>query len=207
MSTLPVFNFGQFLTFFYVMMGPLRVVGVFAMMTRDMDEGARRRLAFRATIVSTIGLLVASYLGSSTLRSWRVSVGALALAAGITLFCVALGTVLELPQKWAQVAQAKDEQPSFNVRAGRLFSTIVTPYGIATVIVFLTLQPESTPEIIGAFMIIMALNLFIMLFARPIVRWGGAVLGLIGEVLSVLQVALSIEIINFGLLLLSARIR
>lgn len=185
-------------------MGPMRVVGVFAMMTRDMDEGSRRRLALRATIVSTIGLLVASYLGSSTLRSWRVSVGALALAAGITLFSVALAAVLELPQKWAQVVRPKDDPPSFNVRMGRLFSTILTPYGIATVIAFLTLQPESTPEIIGAFMIIMVLNLVVMVFARPIVRWGGAVLSLIGKVLSVLQVALSIEIINFGLRLLSA---
>lgn len=207
MNALPVFSFGQFLTFFYVMMGPMKLVGVFAMKTQDMDEASRRRLALRATILSTIGLLVASYLGSSTLRSWRVSVGALALAAGITLFCVALATVLQLPQMWGQVAQHKDEQPSFDVRASRLFSTIVTPYGVATVIVFLSLQPESIGEIVGAFMIIMVLNLVVMLFAHPIVRWGGALLGLIGQVLSVLQVALSIEIIVFGLRLLFAGVR
>ena len=77
------------------------------------------------------------------------------------------------------------------------FPTIVTPYGIAALIVFLALSPNLQARlVIGAILsVIMLLNLIVMLLARRMRPWMGASLQVLGAVLSVIQVALGLRII------------
>ena len=77
------------------------------------------------------------------------------------------------------------------------FPTIVTPYGIATLIVFLALSPnEQARLIIGAVVVaIMLLNLIAMLLAQHMRPWMSALLQVLGAVLSVIRVALGLRII------------
>ena len=85
------------------------------------------------------------------------------------------------------------------------FPTIVTPYGIAAVIVFNTLNPNLHSKlIIGAIIIgIMVLNLLVMLFARPFFKFLAITLAIMGAILGVLTVALGAKIIfnNLSILL------
>ena len=66
------------------------------------------------------------------------------------------------------------------------FPTIVTPYGIAALIVFLALSPNLQARlVIGAILsVIMLLNLIVMLLARPMRPWMGASLQVLGAVLA-----------------------
>jgi multiple antibiotic resistance protein len=84
------------------------------------------------------------------------------------------------------------------------FPTIVTPYGISTLIVFLALSPDIQGQlIIGAILLaIMLLNLMAMLLARPILRFLGVFLQILGAVLGVVQVSLGLQIINSSLRML-----
>ena len=78
------------------------------------------------------------------------------------------------------------------------FPIVVTPYGIAALIVVLTNSPdvERTAAILALLLAVMVLNLLTMLYGRRIM--GGVTimaLQIIGAVLGVLQVALAIDMI------------
>jgi len=77
------------------------------------------------------------------------------------------------------------------------FPTIVTPYGIALVIIMLSMfQDIKSKLIIGAIVLgIMALNLIIMLITRHILKYLAIVLALLGAILGIVQVALGLLII------------
>ena len=80
-----------------------------------------------------------------------------------------------------------------------VFPYIATPYGIAAIIVLLTLAPESATGIYLALLVVMLINLIMMLFVKPIMRVMGLPLGLLATVVSVLQVALSVQFAFFAI--------
>jgi multiple antibiotic resistance protein len=77
------------------------------------------------------------------------------------------------------------------------FPTIVTPYGIATLIIFVALSRDWQGRmVIGAILLgIMLLNLAAMLLARHLLRFLGVFLQILGAVLGIIQVALGLQII------------
>jgi multiple antibiotic resistance protein len=81
------------------------------------------------------------------------------------------------------------------------FPTIVTPYGIATLVVLLALAPDRHGQLmIGAIMAaIMALNFLAMIATRYILPLLGVVLPIVGAVLGVIQVALGLLVIQNSL--------
>ena len=82
------------------------------------------------------------------------------------------------------------------------FPTIVTPYGIAAVIVFATLargQPEAEVMVAGIVLLILALDWAAMLFAETILKWIGTTLQVFAVVLGVTQVALGLQLIMHSL--------
>jgi multiple antibiotic resistance protein len=77
------------------------------------------------------------------------------------------------------------------------FPTIVTPYGIAALIVFLGLQRDIYSQLtIGVFVVgVMLLNLLTMLYAKAILKKFGWLLQILGAVLGIIQAALGLNII------------
>jgi multiple antibiotic resistance protein len=77
------------------------------------------------------------------------------------------------------------------------FPTIVTPYGIAAVIVFLAFCPDLQSKLtLGAIVLgIMILNLVAMLVTRFIYKPLAVFLAVLGAVLGIVQVALGLLII------------
>ncbi|WKZ18134.1 MAG: MarC family protein [Candidatus Jettenia sp. CY-1] len=188
----------EIFTFFMFMLGPIKVLIPFVKMTRDTDTRFRRKLAFMATLISTIGCLVAAFMGQRILKSWHISIFALMLAGGIILFLVALQMIMQmysLPRR----NETTPSTPTLAMAVSPLsFPTIVTPYGIAMLIILMASAQDVARQagIIGALLVIMVLNLLTMLFAHRILKVIGVItLQILGSVLGVLQVALGIEII------------
>jgi multiple antibiotic resistance protein len=188
-------------TFLFLMLGPIKIVGPFVNLTRKGDAAFARRLAIRGFLFSCLSLAFAALIGESTMRRYRISVPVLAVDAGIILFLVALQTVMQ--QFGPESAAPQHEyEPSMRLAASPLaFPTIVTPYGIAAVIIFLVLTPDlfTRGEILAVVLGLMVLDLIAMLFAKPILRYAGMPLQLLGTVLGVIQVALGLQIIVVGL--------
>jgi multiple antibiotic resistance protein len=87
------------------------------------------------------------------------------------------------------------------------FPGVLTPYGIAAVIALLASSPNASRTVLILAILggVMVLNLLAMLFARQIMRGATLlVMQVLGSVLSVLQVALALQIIIMELRALGA---
>jgi multiple antibiotic resistance protein len=181
----------------FLMLGPFKIIGPFMQMTASADHNLTRRIAFRAIIYSTAALLIAGLLGQSILAKYRIPINILALSGGIILFLVAVLNVIRqfnMPEKHDKTNQAP---PDLGIAINPLaFPTIVTPYGIAAVIVFLAISPDlKTKLTVGAVvMAIMTLNLVFMIYSKGLYRILAFILPLLAAILGVLQVALGLQI-------------
>ena len=125
----------------------------------------------------------------------------LAITGGLILFLAALDTVMR-QFRGPTGADAEDTPLSLSLAVSPLaFPTIVTPAGIAAVIIFVTLSPDPAGKAtIGLLLlVILLLDLIAMLYARAILKWLALPLYILGVVLGVIQVALGLNIILVNL--------
>ncbi|MFO1025044.1 MAG: MarC family protein [Acetobacteraceae bacterium] len=201
---------GKVFTLLFLMLGPLKILQPFMAMTAGTDRAFRVRLATRATLFSAAGLAVAALLGQRFLENFGVPVPVLTLTGGLVLFLVALQTVL---QQFDAPPPKPASEPDLRLAVNPLaFPTIVTPYGIAAIIIFMALAVDdwqAKATVAGVTLVILALDWVCMLFAHVILRWIGTVLQIFAVVLAINQVALGLQIIlsalaNLGLFVLRA---
>jgi multiple antibiotic resistance protein len=136
------------------------------------------------------------------MHSWTVSITALVLAGGLIFLLVGLQLVLQQYATNAAATHGADRPATPFAAAMRItFPTIVTPYGIAALIVLLATSPDamSTLRILAMLVAVMILNLLAMLNVRRIMAGPTVViLQILGAVLGVLQVALAVQLLMRG---------
>jgi multiple antibiotic resistance protein len=211
-SKAPVFSLGEVFTLLFVTIGPMKVIGPFAAMTRGRDRAFKRQLAWKGIVIAAISALAAATVGVNVLRKWGVSFEALLLTAGIVLFLVALRAVMEqYSPETHHAATGEPNAPAPTVAALAFsplaFPTLVTPYGIAILIMLVTPLPSSdpgVPRVLAIAAAVLALDLLAMLFADRILAspFAAAGLRILGATLSVLQIALGVQAIVGALRLL-----
>jgi multiple antibiotic resistance protein len=187
----------QAFTFLFLMLGPFKIIGPFAKITQGAAPVFIRQIAFRSILFSSIALLLAAFLGETIMSKYGIPMPILGISGGIILFIVALLNII------SQFAPNPPEAvntitPTLKMAINPLaFPTIITPYGIALVIILLSMFPDLHNKlIIGALVVvIMALNLGIMLITRHILKYLSVALALLGAILGIVQVALGILII------------
>jgi multiple antibiotic resistance protein len=190
--------------FLFLMLGPFKIIGPFAKITQGADPKLTRQIAFRAMIFSSIALLLAAILGARIMSNFTIPLPILAISGGLILFLVALLNIIK--QFGTPTAtQEKVITPTLDMAVNPLaFPTIVTPYGIAAVIIFLALSPDLNSKLtVGAIVLaIMAVNLIFMLITRYIYKFLAVFLALLGAILGIVQVALGLMVIynNFRIL-------
>jgi multiple antibiotic resistance protein len=188
-------NLGAAFTFFFLMLGPIKVLSPFVTMTERVESSFRTQLAIRATIFSCLALLVAAPIGERSLENYGVSLNVLALTGGLVLSVVAFQTILEQ----FQPNQTVEEDPlPLNDAVLRLaFPIIITPYGIAAVIIFTAITSDTSRKIAVMAMAlgVLLLDLIAMLVARPLLKWLGAPLLIMGVVLAIIQLAIGVQIV------------
>lgn len=197
---------GKIFTFFFLTLGPKAVIAPFARSTAALDVSSRRKLALTTTAISLLAVVIAATIGVRVLNNWGVSTGALLIAAGIILFLVALESIrsqYEVPgdAESAPALKASVRQLGFKLA----FPYVVSPYGVAVVILVLTTRPEMVPmmPILAMLGGIMLLNLVVMLNAERIATspYIAPLMAVVGSVLAVLQAALGVQAVLAGLAL------
>ena len=192
-------------TFLFLMLGPIKIIGPFANITKGADAASTRQIALWAALFASIALLLAAFLGEFFLDKYGIPLPILALSAGIILFLVALLGILQqfkpLASHTEEVAGPVPLQPLKIALTQLAFPTIVTPYGIAALVVFVAMSqtPQARLTVGAIALAIMLLNLGVMLTAKRILPVLGLVLPILGAVLGVVQVALGLQIINNSL--------
>jgi multiple antibiotic resistance protein len=197
-AVVPVFGARKIFVLLFLMLGPIKILLPFVEMTRDTDAAFQRRLATRAILFSAAALTLAGLVGRSMLDNFNIPAPVLALTGGLVLFLVALQTVLH-QFTGAAAPKPNAAAPGLHLAFSPLaYPTIVTPYGIAAVIVFVALaQDDLTLKLMVAEVIaaILILDWLAMLFANAILKWMGTVLQVFAVVLGVTQIALGLNVI------------
>lgn len=191
-------------TFFFLTLGPKAVIAPFARSTAGLEPATRHRVALATTGISLLSIVVAATIGVRVLSNWGVSTGALLIAAGIILFLIALESIRDQYAPDQSPPLAGGENTSIRRMAFKLaFPYVVSPYGVAVVILVLTSRPDSVPiaPIIAMLAGIMLLNLIVMLNAQAIARsaYIAPAFAVVGAVLGVLQAALGVQAVLSGL--------
>lgn len=192
---------GQLFTLFFITLGPLKLLGPFAQATHTLDSRALRMLALKSAALGIAALAAGGFIGRSLAMKWMVPVGVLQFTAGLIFFLIAMHGVLA---QYEVAPHPTDAAPPSPMKIA--FPMLVTPYGIAAVILLLTLSgdAERTANTFAMLALVMVLNLLAMVFVRSIMRPAAvAVLQVLGAVLGVMQVALSLSIMLAALYLMN----
>ena len=195
---------GEIFTIFFITIGPLKLLGPFVQWTHGLDDAVVRQIAVRAFLLATISAIAGGFLGAMLLNSWHVSIGAMVITAGLVFLLVGLRQILEQYEPPHAPDPNLPALPAAPTAAALklLFPIVLTPFGIAAVIVLLALSPgvERTGLIVGMVVVVMLLNLVCMLFARRIMVGATiVVLQILGAVLGILQSGLAVQIMLRGL--------
>jgi multiple antibiotic resistance protein len=153
-------------TLFFVTLGPLKLLGPFARATAMLTGGELRALALQAGGLAALIAIAGGFLGVALLESWQIPVFALRLTAGVILFVVAFRLVMQPYEAPAPPVATADRPNAMKI----VFPLVLTPYGLAAVIVVLALShgPGRTGVIVAVLLAVMLLNLLAMTFVRPI---------------------------------------
>ena len=194
----------QIFSILFLMLGPFKIIGTFTKITHGADAKLVSAISNRAVLYASIALVLAAVVGESVIMKFGIPLPVLALSAGIILFLVALRNIIQ-QYGLDEPSPIIPDPPTMKMAMSPLaFPTIVTPYGIATVIVLTAISPDLQGKVtvLVIVLIIMIINLILMMVNRHIYKVLAVCLPILGAVLGVIQVALGLKIIYNSLRLL-----
>ena len=196
-------------TILFLALGPLKPIAAFYRLTKQADGKYRLRVAVLATLISAAVIALVVVFGAGTIQSWNVSTAALEIAIGILLLRSTFSTLTSLEEAMKHAGDRAESKSPDPMSAWALaFSpiaipTIVTPTGVVTVVLFLSLAQGNHTlqnQIYAVLVLMLALNFAGMLLAGFIIRFVGlATLAVLGWVFAALQAALAVDVTLTGL--------
>jgi multiple antibiotic resistance protein len=190
-------------TIFLLTLGPIKTIPGFAMISADLDKSATRTLAVRGILLGTLIVFATALIFSDIMTSWRVSRPAMQIAGGLILFIAASNNITaglgvsKTAENAPPVPKALDTEAKGRALSPLAVPTIVTPVGIAAILLFTDIAKDDPPLRAGIYALlafIMVVNFAGMWFAKPIVRTVGIpAFGLLGWIFSVLQAGLAVQ--------------
>ena len=183
----------------FSMMGPIGLLPLFAKSTAGADARLQKTIAVRAAIFATLALAVAVFVGSAIMQSAGTSRSSLIIASGVILTLTALRNIFGSGSPQSSTAQPASEALAL---APIAIPGIVTPMGVAILILFASYFPEMVDRlaILAVMCGIMLANLLAMFSAQWFMRAVGPTpLIVLGAIFGVLQAAMGVEMIVSGL--------
>jgi multiple antibiotic resistance protein len=181
------------------LIGPIALLPLFATTTAAAPPELRTRIAGWAALFALGTLGIAVFVGAGVMQAAGTSRSALIIAAGIILTLTALRNIFGA----AQQARALEGEPTIGLALMPMaIPGIVTPMGVAIVILFASYFPDFADRlaILGVIASIMLANYVAMRISHWFMRVIGAVpLLILGAIFGVLQSAMGIEMIMSGI--------
>lgn len=182
--------------------GPLKIIPTFVKLTAQSDPDVIKKLALRAFALSTSAIVIVGVASEYLLDKYNMFLSALIAAAGIVLFLISINMVLtQYGNNESKKLSTVPENPLTALISPLTFPTILTPHGIALVMIFMSIAQQvdgNANQILGLIIVVMVINLICMLYAKQILNFlKPTVLQVLGLVLGIIQLALAINYI-FG---------
>ena len=183
----------------FVVMGPFKVVLVYAELTAQMESAMRRRIAIQAVIVAFIIGLLFILGGGFLMNLFHFSVGALNIAGGIILFLFAANMVLSGGGE-NHYGDVKD--PTSIAIYPLAMPLMASPIGIVVLTTISATRSVTNEALLGVILVLLAvmiINLVILLLEGMILKYiSPQAIGLAERVLGILLAALAVQTILNG---------
>lgn len=193
-------------TTFFATVGPLEAAVLFATFTSGVPQAERRRIAFRATAIASLLLLVSTLAGGPLLRQLGVSIPALQTAGGIILLIIALDmvfarstSVFKLSQPEGEEAQSKDDLAVFP-----LATPLLAGPGAMSAGILMAANAHGNPlalsMTVAGLAVVMAMTLVLLLIAHQLSNFLGITAQrVLMRVFGILLAAIAVEALFTGL--------
>lgn len=205
-ETTSTYPFAYIFVIFFLTLGPLKVIPIFNRLCYKTSSRFAKKLAFKATILSSIIIFAVAIVGKGILSKWQVSTAALFVAGGLLILIASLQMLsnFTLPKPLPPETEGyTEEQIPALVINPLTIPAIITPYGIVAILVS-TSQSEGDIKrqltIFVLLFVVIMLNWLGMIFAQVIVQKVNIItLLIVGWVFAVLQAGLAIDLMIEGL--------
>jgi multiple antibiotic resistance protein len=181
-------------------MGPLKVMLVYAQLTRDLDKDMRRSIAIKAVSIALVVGLLFIVLGKVLLDLFHFSIGALMIAGGAILFIVGIGMVLA---KVEEEHTAADRHPTKIATYPLAMPMMATPVGIVVLTILSAQYSDDAIVLISLAVmltIVMIINLLVLLFESSILKFiSPDTINVAERILGLLLAALAVQTMLNGL--------
>ena len=178
-----------------VTMGPLKVMLVYADLTRELDKPTRRRIALKTVLIAFIVGLVFIGLGKILLDLFHFSTPALSIAAGAILFIVGVGMVLSEGHTKVET----DRDPTEIATYPLAMPMMATPIGIiilTDISARFSNDTETLLLIAAILAVVMLINLLVLLFESVILKYiSPDIINVSERILGLLLAALAVQTI------------
>ena len=183
----------------FMTIGPIKIIPVFVRITQNTSKKVRIKLAIRSFFLSTSAIFAVALSSQNILNKYNISLSALIGAAGIVLFLISIKMLLAQYDTNENNPITTLENPLTALVSPLTFPTILTPQGIALVMISMTIAQRldnNVDKILGLIMVVMILNLVCMLYARQILNFlKPTLLQVLSLILNIIQLALAISFI------------
>ena len=205
MSAFPWDLFVSAMVTLLVVIDPPGAAPIFASLTTNASPEQRRAMAWRSILVAAAILFGFAAVGEPFLRALGITLDAFRIAGGIMLFLIALEMVFEKrTQRREDRAQKLKETPEIeDVSIFPMAMPMIAGPGSISAIMLMTARShgiEATLTVLAAMVSVMALTLFALLLAAPIMKVVGPRIELvITRLLGVILAALAAQFVIDGL--------
>ena len=192
------FDFSYVLMIFFLTLGPIKIIPVFAHLTHGAERPDHQRVAVYATLFATAMCVAIGLLARTLVARYRLAVPTLQLTGGLILLIWSLNAIFGRSDA---AAKSQDDASAMQIALTPLATpTIMTPAGVAALMVFVLLAPgvpDGYQIVASALALVMAMNFLVMFYNDRIVnrRWLLVPLQLLGAVLAVAQLAFAVQVI------------
>jgi multiple antibiotic resistance protein len=191
-------EFSYIFTILFMLLGPIKLIPLFARLTQGADFRFKRSVAVWGAVIASAVCAIVAIAGGTLLGKYHISLEALRLTGGLVLLISALQAIF----KKAEASSTGPATPTAVQLAASPVAIpgIVPPAGIAAILIGMMLAPEYpglTQDVAICLAIMMALDFLVMYFIDPVMKTPGLTLFLtvLGSVLVFVQAGLAIQII------------
>ncbi len=191
---------------FFVVIEPISLVPLFGALTRGGNAKYRRIMAFKATFISGIILLVFALTGDWLLKALGISVDAFKIAGGLLLFMVSVDMVFARQSGLRSTTVREQEEARYreDISVFPLAFPLIAGPGTLATLLLVTNDIGDDPVMFGAMLAILGgillITLVLLLLTGPVMKvLGNTGANVISRLLGVVLVALAVQYVVDGI--------
>lgn len=188
----------------FAIVDPITLVGPFLAMTPMESDQARKKIALRAVIISTVILILCALLGETILKIFGITLPAFQIAGGALLFLVAFDMIYARPQRTKRTSE--EEVESIEKEDVAVFPLAIPllagPGAIVSIFILMNNAQSAVDQtlVFTAILLTMFSSLLILFAAKAIEKFFGKIgMNTLSRLMGIVLASISVQFILDGI--------